>query len=134
MSNPLYLGNQKIVVLNSGFCVLKGIAELRKKGVFGEAFIKKRGYQPKYIDGEAIKRHFETKEVGSVDTRKGKLDGVNVEIHCLKEPDYVMMLMSSYGTLKKVDDQKSRFWSVDDKITKETTFKYRVFGAVQPLK
>ena len=61
--------------------MLKGISELGKKGVFGAALIKKRRYWPKYIDGEAIKRHFATKEIGSVDALKGKLDGVNVEIH-----------------------------------------------------
>ena len=31
-----------IVILDSGFCVLKGIIELRKKGVFASALIKKR--------------------------------------------------------------------------------------------
>ena len=35
-------GTSKVVVLDSGFCVLKGISELRKKGVFGAALIKKR--------------------------------------------------------------------------------------------
>ena len=67
---------------------------------------------------------FETKEVGSFDAMKGKLDGVSVEIHCLKESEYVMMLVSSYGTLEKVGDEKSRIWSEDNKITKETAIKY----------
>ena len=35
-----------IVILDSGFCMLKGIVELRKKGVFASAFIKKRWYWP----------------------------------------------------------------------------------------
>ena len=33
-----------IVILDSGFCVLKGIIELCKKGVFPSALIKKRRY------------------------------------------------------------------------------------------
>ena len=41
-------------MLDSGFCVLKGIAELKKKGVFAAALIKKRRYWPKFIDGDAI--------------------------------------------------------------------------------
>ena len=31
----------RVVILDSGFCVLKGIVELRKKGVFSSAVIKK---------------------------------------------------------------------------------------------
>lgn len=39
LTRPLW--NQgKIVVLDSGFCVLKGIVELKKKGVFAAALIK----------------------------------------------------------------------------------------------
>ena len=33
-----------VVILDSGFCVLKGIIELCKKGVFASALIKKRRY------------------------------------------------------------------------------------------
>ena len=111
-------------MLDSGFCVLQGIAELRKKGVFSAALIKKRKYWPKHIDGDGIKAHFKDLEVGTVDAMKGSLDGVNVQVHCLKEPEYVMMLMSSYGTLEKVGDEKSRIWSEGNNITKETTIKY----------
>ena len=44
----------KVVILDSGFCVLRAIIELRKKGVFASALIKKRKYWPKYVPGEAI--------------------------------------------------------------------------------
>ena len=33
-----------MVILDSGFCVLKAIIELRKEGVFASALIKKRQY------------------------------------------------------------------------------------------
>ena len=57
MLSPIY---QKgfFVILDSGVCVLKGIIELRKKGVFASASIKKRRYWPKYIKGDTIKAHF----------------------------------------------------------------------------
>ena len=35
-------GTSSAVILDSGLCVLKGIVELRKKGVFASALIKKR--------------------------------------------------------------------------------------------
>jgi hypothetical protein len=86
------------LVLNSGFCVLKGILELQKVGVFADSVIKKGRYWPKYIRGDEIKEHFDDKEVGDTDCLKGTLDNIPFGIHCMKEPDYVMALMASYGT------------------------------------
>ena len=57
-----------IVILDSAFCVLKGIIELRKNGVFASALIKKRRYWPKYIHGEEIKDHFKDKKVGETNS------------------------------------------------------------------
>ena len=87
-----------IVILDSGFCVLKGIIELRKNGVFASALIKKRRYWPKYIRGEEIKDHFKDKEVGNTNSWAGQLDNVPFHVFAMKEPDYVMSLMSMYGT------------------------------------
>ena len=41
----------------------------------------------------------------------GELESVKVELHCLKEPDYTMTLMSSYRTLEKVDEDKVRIYN-----------------------
>ena len=38
-----YFDTGRYVILNSGFCVLKGLIMLSKKSVFPYAFIKKRG-------------------------------------------------------------------------------------------
>ena len=54
----LVWGSGNIFVLDSGFCVLRAIIELKKKGVFAAALIKKRPYWPKYIPGDAIITHF----------------------------------------------------------------------------
>ena len=62
MCKPLY-STGKVVILDSGFCVLRGIVELRKKGVFAGALIKKRRYWPKYIDGEKIDSYFADRDV-----------------------------------------------------------------------
>ncbi|KAG7339484.1 hypothetical protein IV203_034480 [Nitzschia inconspicua] len=63
-----------LVVLDSGLCVLKGLIELRKKGVFAYALIKKRRCWPKFICGDEITNHFQDKEVGAVDAWPGTLD------------------------------------------------------------
>ena len=53
MTKPIW-NTGRLVILDSGFCVLKGLIELAKQGVYGAALIKKRRYWPKYIDGESI--------------------------------------------------------------------------------
>ena len=99
-----------MVVLDSGFCVLKGIVELKKRGVYASALIKKRKYWPKYIKGDAIKQqHFDDKDVGDCDSWKGNMDKVPFHVeYAMKEPDYVMSLMLTYGTnLRNGKENKS---------------------------
>ena len=60
----------KVVIMDSGFCVTKGLVELWKKGVSGAALIKKRIYWPANIKGYAIDSHFDSKEVVNVDAVK----------------------------------------------------------------
>ena len=53
-----------VVILESGFCLLEGLIELRKVGVFVGALIKKRRYWPNHIKRDMIDTHFQDKEVG----------------------------------------------------------------------
>jgi Transposase IS4 len=76
--------------------------------VFSAALIKKRRYWPKYIEGEQIKAHFDDKEIGTVDAIRGELDEVPLHVFCMKEEDYVMMLMSIFGTCLRVGDERFR--------------------------
>ena len=93
-------------VLDSRFCVLQGIVELCKKGVFAAAQIKKQCYWTKHIPGEAIVLHFATKDVGHIDALQGQLDGVPFHMFCIKEEDYVSMFMSTYGTQEQMGNEK----------------------------
>ena len=49
LTRPIW-GTSKVVILDFGLCILQDIAELRKKGVFTAALIKKQKYWPKHID------------------------------------------------------------------------------------
>ena len=84
---PIF-GKGNMVFLDSRFCVLKGIMELKKDGVHASA--KKQKYGPKYIKGEVIKQHFEGKQVGDCNSWKGNMDEVPFHFYAMKEPDYVM--------------------------------------------
>ena len=99
----------RVVVLDSGFCVLKGLIELQKKGVFVAAVIKKRRYWPKYVKGDDIKNEQESQPVGTQSRLPGILDGVPFDIITSNEPEFVMMFMSTYGTTNpKVGQEKVR--------------------------
>ena len=52
--------------MDSGFCVVKAILEMKKNSVFSLALIKKQRYWPKHINGDKIKAHFDDKEVGDL--------------------------------------------------------------------
>ena len=103
----------KLVVLDSGFCVLQGLVELKKKGVYAHALIKKRKYWPRHIPGDNIITHFANKEVGDVDAICGELDDIPFYIYGMKEPDYVMQLMATYGILEKKGVKKVTTWLED---------------------
>jgi hypothetical protein len=126
-------GTGKALVLDSGFCVLQGIVELKKKGVFAAALIKKRRYWPKHVDGDGVKAHFDSKEVGSVDVLNGELDNVKVFIHAMKEPDYVMMLMTSYGTINPFGEEQKRILSDNRRVTFFTPRLFTIISSIGTL-
>lgn len=116
----------KSMVLDSGFCILQGLVELRKVGVFAGALIKKRRYWPKHVRGDVIDEYFEGKDVGAVDSLRGTLDNVPYDIFCLKEPSYVMKIMSTYSGLNVVEHAKEskRVFKDSDGENRTVTFKY----------
>ena len=96
MQKPIF-GTAKVVILESGFCVLKVLLKLHENGVLASAVIKKRRYWPAGIPGESIDLHGTFMEVGQLDTVTGDTDGIKYDIFCLKEPMYTMKLMSTYA-------------------------------------
>ena len=103
----------KVVVMDSGFCVLKALIALSLSGVFASALIKKRRFWPTLVAGDAIDQHMEKKEVGEVDVISGSLEGNRYYIWVLKEPDYSMKIMSTWGTNKVPENQREskRTWN-----------------------
>ena len=106
-------GCGKVFVLDSGFCVLKALAELKKKGVFAHALIKKCHYWPRHVPGDDIIMHFTNEEVGKVDAIKGVLDDVPFYLFAMKEPDYMMQIMSMYGTLGNLGEEKTWHFTIN---------------------
>ena len=96
--------------MDSGLCVTKGLVELRKKGVFGAALIKKHRYWPENIKSDAIDAQFALNEMGNVDSVKQVEDGLAYHVCCMKDADYVMKLMTTYGKLELTNKRtRSKF-------------------------
>ena len=74
-----------------------------EKGVLGSALIKKRRYWPKGVLSEEILRHMQNKDVGYFYEVKGSIRGKSYNIIAIKEPDYVMLMMTTYGTLEHLE-------------------------------
>ena len=108
-------GTGKIVVLDSGFCVLSALVQLKKIGVSAHAVIKKRRYWPKFIPGEAIENHFKDKQIGAVDCLSGELENEPINVFVMKEPEYTMKLMATYGSLTHYPHEKIQNRNVADK-------------------
>ena len=109
-----------VVILDSGFCVLRAIIELKKRGVFASALIKKRKYWPKYIHGNSIDAHFNDKQIGEADSIPGQMHNIPFHIFGMKEPDYVMKLMSTYGTNElQMDHPMQRIYMEKNKEVKK---------------
>ena len=64
------------------------------------------------MKGNEIVEHFKDKQVGFADALPGMLDGIPVYIFGMKEPNYTMMLMATYGMLGRKGDEKTRTYTV----------------------
>ena len=98
---------EMVVILDSGFCVLRSLIELKERGVFASTSIKQK-YWPAFIKGDDINKHFEDKEIGDTDSLPGTMDGVPFHVFGLKEPDYVMKVMATYGTNERNENHRTR--------------------------
>ena len=102
--NIIATGN--IVVLNSCLCVMRNLVDINKKGVYGENLINNGWYWKCYIDGKRITYHLTNKSVGDVDSLYDETDNVLLLAFDIKEEDYAMMMLSTYGTNEKVGEDK----------------------------
>ena len=71
-----YFATGKYVIIDSGFCVLKWLVQLGKKGDFACAVLKNRRYWPEMVPSKDMEDHFWEVEVGEKDAIQGTVDGV----------------------------------------------------------
>ena len=89
MCEPIF-STGKCIVLDSGFCVSKGITAFLDFDVYTAALIKKRKYCPKGVPWDAIDQYFADKDVTYVDILEAITEDVTegkaLKIVFFKEP------------------------------------------------
>ena len=86
--------------------------------------IKKRHYWPKYVNGNEMKAKFDGCEPGSFNARKGKLDGFDFYIYGMKEPDYTLMFMATYGSENRQGKEQTQKYVEEKGEASTVKFKY----------
>ena len=109
------------MIMDSVFCVLGGILKMRKRGYYGSTLIKKRRYWPRGIHGDEINEYFSTKNIGDVGCLSGEWDETEFNIFVMKEPDYNMVMISTFSGFTVPEGQKEERSMVDGEVVK---FKY----------
>ena len=61
--------------------------------------------------------------MGDIECRHGILGKVQFHLLCMREPDDIMSLMSTYGTMERFEEEKNCSWKEDD-VTKTARLKY----------
>ena len=95
-----------MIIRDRGFFVIKVVIALRKQGGYASVLSNEIVYWPKFINDEVIKLYVVGKEVVTQAQLTGKLGGIGFDIFFIKEPDYTMMLMSTYGKLVVSENKK----------------------------
>ena len=103
--NKAMHNTNKIVVLDSGFCILKALLDLKKVGVYTVAVIKKQQYWPKYVPRDNIDEKMKGCEIGKNKVITGKLDDEQYKFFMMEDPKCVMKMMITYRNLE-VSDKK----------------------------
>ena len=107
-----YFATVGYAILDSVFCVLKGLIQLMKKGIFSCAVIKKIIYWPSVVPGKDMEDHFGEVEVGETYAIQETVYDVIYNLWGTEEPNYVMSMMDTGGHLRADDTYKEtvRIW------------------------
>ena len=93
-------------ILDSVFCVLKGLIQLKKKGFFACDFIKNRRHWSSMVPGKDMEDNFGEMEVGGSDYIQVTVDDVIYNLLGIKYPNYVISIMAIGGRLLADDKCK----------------------------
>jgi hypothetical protein len=90
-------GSGRVVILDSGFGVIKSGLALLERGVYCTMYLKKKRYWPWGSFGDEVLRHMADKPVGSIVTRKGLYNDKVFYLEAFKEAQFTSITMNTWG-------------------------------------
>ena len=108
----------KVVVMDSGLCVLKWILEVRNRGVYGSELIKKRWYCHRGFHGDGINEYPSQKNIVDVVCLSCEWYNIYFNIFVTKEPDYNIMMISNFSGLNVTEVQKEYIRMLNGEVLK----------------
>ena len=104
----------RCIILDSGFGYVPSVIQLKAKGLFSTAYIKKHAYWPKYTKAQEAMDEMQGKDVGLISVRRGTYpagDGDRrEEIYLVAQADskHTSLMLSDWGTTQRVGRKKIR--------------------------
>ena len=95
------VGNRKACCSSFWLLCSSGSCGIGEEGCLCTCPDQKRRYWLKHVLGDNIIAHFTEKKVGKTDAMNGELDSIPFYLYGMKEPDYMMQIMVTYGTLEE---------------------------------
>ena len=108
MKNPIW-GTGKVVIMDRRFYILEGLIFMVEKGVFGSVLIQKRRYCTKGVPEVYIIWNIQQMEVGDLYTFPYTIHGKRYYIMTLKEPNHIMLMMTTYRTLENLEGSDTQY-------------------------
>ena len=111
------------MILDSGFCVLQGVIDLRKLVGGVQVFYLKMRYWTTLVSYDAIDDPISNKDVGNTDNFKGNLDNHHFKTY-LKEPDFLIKIISISLGFTEYPNQKVYMRSLENVSGEANTSKF----------
>ena len=111
----------RVVVMDSAFCQLNALIELLRRGVFALVVIKKKRFWPRSVRGQEMDEKVGATPIGTVAVLQGAMGANRFMLIALRDSKHVLKLMSTYGSIDRVEPPKRRMDQVTHNIV---SFKY----------
>ena len=105
-------GSGRCIILDSGFGYVPAVVQLRNKGLYSTAYIKKHAFWPKYTLAQEAVDAMHDKAVGEVNVRKGTYETGEgrFEVYMVAQADskHTSLMLSNWGTTERMGKRKVR--------------------------
>jgi len=105
-------GSGRAVILDSGFGYVPAVVQLKNKGLYATAYIKKHAHWPKYTKAQEAVEEMQGKHVGVVRVRRGTYQSGSGEeeiyLVAMADSKHTSLMLSNWGTTERVGRKKVR--------------------------